>query len=245
MKRIIALLMTLSIVMGMVACGEAEPPKSKYLGTWNATSLEAEGVSFTVDELKALGEDEFADFTFVIKEGGKAYVYVDGDSDLIDWEETEDGIKIGEAECVLQEEQLCLQEDDYKIFFVKTSDSQTIEVKATPEPTKEPDPQEDFELSVDSEISDLNEGIRPEFKEAMDSYEAFFNEYVDFMIKYMDAEADEMVGMLADYTAYLTEYTEAMEKLEELEYQDMSVEESIYYLEVTSRIYEKLWEIEY
>ena len=103
MKRIIALLMTLSIVMGMVACGESEPPKSKYLGTWNAASLEAEGVSFTVDELKALGEDEIADFTFVIKEGGKAYVYVDGDSDLIDWEETEDGIKIGEAECVLPE----------------------------------------------------------------------------------------------------------------------------------------------
>ena len=62
MKKIVALLLSVIITISMVACGEVEPAKSKFLGTWNAVSLEAEGVSFTVDELKALGEDEFADF---------------------------------------------------------------------------------------------------------------------------------------------------------------------------------------
>lgn len=245
MKKIIALLLSVIITISMVACGEAEPVKSKFLGTWNAVSLEAEGVSFTVDELKALGEDEFADFTIVVKDGGKAYVYVDGDSDLLDWEETEEGIKIGDASCTFTEEQLCLENDGYKIFFIKTSDSQTIEVISTPETTPETVDDEEVSDIDKSNENSLEEGIRPEFKEAMDTYEAFFREYVDFMKRYMDAEADEMIGMLADYTDYLTKYAEAMEEFEALEDNEMSFEESMYYIDVTYRIADMLWEIEY
>ena len=244
MKKIIALLLSVIITISMVACGEAEPVKSKFLGTWNAVSLEAEGVSFTVDELKALGEDEFADFTIVVKDGGKAYVYVDGDSDLLDWEETEEGIKIGNANCTFADEQLCLENDGYKIFFNKTSDSQTIEVTSTPEPTQEPVDEEVFN-NDESDDNSLEEGIRPEFKEAMDAYEAFFREYVDFMKRYMDADADEMIDMLAEYTDYLTKYAKAMEEFEALEDDEMSFEESMYYIDVTYRITDMLWEIEY
>ena len=79
----------------------------------------------------------------------------------------------------------------------------------------------------------------------MDSYEAFFDEYVAFMERYAEADTTEMLNLLSDYTKYMTEYAEAMNRLTELEEQDMSIDEAIYYMEVTSRITEKLWEIEY
>lgn len=90
-----------------------------------------------------------------------------------------------------------------------------------------------------------SDDIRPEFKEAMESYEAFFDEYVEFMNEYSSAGAEDMVAMMDDYTEYMKQYVDAMEKFEELESGDMTADEAIYYAEVSSRIYEKILEIEY
>lgn len=81
-------------------------------------------------------------------------------------------------------------------------------------------------------------GIRREFKEALDSYEAFFDEYIAFMEKY--ANSDNAIGMLTDYLAYLERYAETMEKLDALDDGEMSTEESLYYMEVQTRITQKL-----
>ncbi len=82
-------------------------------------------------------------------------------------------------------------------------------------------------------------GIRPDFKEAMDSYEAFIDEYIAFMKKYQNASATEMLGMLSDYTDYLEKYGEAAAKMQEWE-GDLNDEEMKYYLEVMTRINKKL-----
>lgn len=95
------------------------------------------------------------------------------------------------------------------------------------------------------DTSNSYDGIRPEFIEAMDSYEAFFDEYVDFMNEYMDADTDEMLDMLDEYSDYMKSYAETMKKFEELENEEMSTEEAIYYLEVANRISTKLLEVEY
>ena len=246
MKKIISLIMALTMTIILSACSSAEATYSKYLGTWNVVSLDAEGVSFTVDELRALGEDEMADFTIVIKDGGKAYVTVDGDSDLLDWVETESGIKIGQGNCTYLDGVLSLENNGYKINFEKISDSQVIENQQQEEHVVDSDVQlEDNKSTELIEENDNLEGIRPEFKEAMDSYEAFFDEYIAFMERYADADTTEMLDLLSDYTKYMTEYAEAKESLSELEEQEMSVDEALYYMEVTTRITEKLWEIEY
>lgn len=80
--------------------------------------------------------------------------------------------------------------------------------------------------------------IRPEFKEAMDSYEEFFDEYAAFMKKY--AESGGSLSMLSDYMEFLDKYTETMEAMEAWEEGEMSTEEAAYYLEVTTRINQKL-----
>lgn len=81
-------------------------------------------------------------------------------------------------------------------------------------------------------------GIRPEFKEAMDSYEAFFDEYIAFMEGFSDSEFS--LDLLTEYSKFMEQYTETMEAMEEWNTEDMSTEEEAYYLEVQTRINDKL-----
>lgn len=86
-------------------------------------------------------------------------------------------------------------------------------------------------------VSNLSD-IRPEFKEAMDSYEAFFDEYFDFMKQY--ASSDDPLGMLVDYTNYMTQYADNMSAMDEIDDSELTSEELAYYLEVTARVNQKL-----
>lgn len=81
-------------------------------------------------------------------------------------------------------------------------------------------------------------GIRPEFKEAMDSYEAFFDEYIDFMKQY--TSSNDPLGMLEDYTDYMTQYADTMSAMDEIDDSELTSEELAYYLEVTARVNQKL-----
>lgn len=81
-------------------------------------------------------------------------------------------------------------------------------------------------------------GIRPEFKETMDSYEAFFDKYIDIMKRYQANPYD--LSLMVDYFEYLEKYSEAMEKLDALGDEDMSAEEAIYYTETVLRINKKV-----
>ena len=80
--------------------------------------------------------------------------------------------------------------------------------------------------------------IRPEFKDAMDSYEAFFDSYIAFMNRYQ--ESNDPFSMLNEFTEYMNQYTETMEKLDQLEDGIANSAEAAYYLEVTNRINKKL-----
>lgn len=79
------------------------------------------------------------------------------------------------------------------------------------------------------------------FQEAMDSYEAFFDDYIAFMANY-DEKSD--VHALAEYTSLLMQYADTMEKLEAIDEDSLSEEDLAYYLEVTTRIYAKLATVE-
>ena len=85
------------------------------------------------------------------------------------------------------------------------------------------------------------QGIRSEFKEAMDSYEDFFAEYCSFMEKYQKNPTD--VSLLADYAKFMAQYVETMEEMEALEDTDMNDEELKYYIEVTARINQMLVDV--
>ena len=141
-------------------------------------------------------------------------------------------------------------EDGYllSLLYLESSKEMTIslsssEEKTTKENVEEKTTKEDAEEeTTKAEEPELVDGMRPEFKEAMDKYEDFMNEYCDFMKKYADSDGTDL-GLLADYATYMTKYTEAMEAFEKWEDEEMNTKEAAYYLEVQTRINKRLVEV--
>ncbi len=90
-----------------------------------------------------------------------------------------------------------------------------------------------------TEVSSLIKGVTPEFKAQMDSYEAFFDEYIDFMTKFSSEDADTS-AMFFEYLDMLTKYSEFMAAMESIDQEELSEADLAYYLEVTMRIEAKL-----
>lgn len=102
--------------------------------------------------------------------------------------------------------------------------------KEQTEPEPAAKPQQEQTAATEPEAA---AGIRPDVKEAIDSYESFMNEYVSFMIRYEDN---------ADDTAFLMEYLSLMQKLSDwsetmdsLE-KEFTDEENMYFLEAQMRV---------
>ena len=80
-----------------------------------------------------------------------------------------------------------------------------------------------------------------DFEDAMDSYEKFMGEYVEIMKKY-NANPNDM-SLLTDYTNYMIDYTEFCEDFEKWNSEEMNDAELAYYLEVQTRVNQKLLEL--
>ena len=76
----------------------------------------------------------------------------------------------------------------------------------------------------------------------MDSYETFFNEYVEIMNKYKKSDGTDP-SILKDYTEYLAKYSEVSKDFKDWESKNLNSAELKYYLEVQSRVSKKLLEI--
>ncbi|MDO4414544.1 MAG: hypothetical protein Q4C20_05655, partial [Erysipelotrichaceae bacterium] len=83
-------------------------------------------------------------------------------------------------------------------------------------------------------------GIRPEFQASMEAYEAFFDEYVEFMkaVDETNMSADTMIR----YYDFLAKYADAMEKLDAIDESQLTPEEDQLYLDTMLRIEKKLLE---
>lgn len=110
-----------------------------------------------------------------------------------------------------------------------TAESEVVTPTATPEPT-----------TNDSGNTDAN-GLRSDFKAAMDSYESFMNDYAAFMKKYAENPSD--TSLLSDYSDFMSKYAEMMSTFEQWENEDLSDAELAYYLEVQTRVNAKLAEV--
>lgn len=99
--------------------------------------------------------------------------------------------------------------------------------------------------SIENDASDAGSGaassVSADFKQTMDSYEAFFNEYVDFMKAYQaDPTSSEMLSQYADV---MSRYSETMSALDSIDESSLSTADYAYYAEVNARIVSKLAEI--
>ena len=81
-----------------------------------------------------------------------------------------------------------------------------------------------------------------DFVALMDSYEAFFDEYVDFMKNYDEDNMTDL-GAYGKYASLMTQYADVMEKLDAIDEEELTAEEDAYYIEVMARINKKLLEV--
>ena len=127
------------------------------------------------------------------------------------------------------------------------------EIPVTPEPPEMPETVPDEPAPVEEEtqnnvsFADVKAAVEngdyslvtPEFKETMDAYEAFYDEYIAFMKKYTSGEGD-MMSMLGDYTNMLAQMNEWSRKIDAIDENTLSLADDAYYLLVTLRIEKKL-----
>lgn len=79
-------------------------------------------------------------------------------------------------------------------------------------------------------------GLRIEFKEAMDSYEAFIDKYVEFMETYDENDA----SMMMKYLEFVDSYYDMTAKFDAWESKDLNDAELSYYIDVQARTNKKL-----
>ena len=88
--------------------------------------------------------------------------------------------------------------------------------------------------------------VTPEFKEMMDSYEAFMNQYCDFMVKYTDAtssgDSATLLAMTADYASLVQQELDWASEIDGVDESTLSPADDAYYLEVQGRVLKKLGE---
>ena len=85
------------------------------------------------------------------------------------------------------------------------------------------------------------ETIDPEFKEAMDEYEAFISDYVAFMKKYYANPGD--LSLLSDYAEFISDYNDYVDEFDDWEDENLNSKELDYYVEVQTRVTKKLLEV--
>ena len=100
---------------------------------------------------------------------------------------------------------------------------------ATSEP-ETAEPESEPSTSTDTSSSD--------FRAMVDEYEAFMNQYVDFMTTYQSS--DNTAAMLIDYTNMVKQYGEWTDKMANLDESTLSAEDSAYWLKVQERVNKKL-----
>lgn len=123
----------------------------------------------------------------------------------------------------------------------KNSDTGTSEPATTEPSTETTAPSESSSTETKPNDTELVDGMRKDFKDAMDSYEAFMDEYVAFMKKYSDNPSD--VGLLADYTKYMSKYADMVEKFDKWESENLNDAELAYYIDVQARVSKKLLDV--
>jgi len=125
---------------------------------------------------------------------------------------------------------------------VTAEESQGAEAEDTADTDSEDADAQNAETQDDGASAEVDQTyIDPDFKAFMDSYEEFWNEYVDFMVKYESTDTADM-EMLADYSSLMSKMAEYETKLEAYDTNEMTTAEFAYYNEVMARVYQKMAE---
>lgn len=244
MKKTVAMLLAAIALFSLAACGStasrndaptpteqpnataeptAEPQPEEvseiaYFGTWKIASCEQNGISATAEALEKSGGVDLSNTGLVLCEDGTGCLYMNEDRQVFEWTIAEGGISVGSKLLPIVNNQIVTALDNETvIYWEKASDDQTI-----PEPPAET-------------------GLRPEFKAAMDSYEAFYTEYCDILKKYMNNPSD--FSILGKYMELMGKLSDMDATFDAWESEDLNSEELKYYMDVNNRVMKMILDV--
>ncbi|MDY6283216.1 MAG: DUF6591 domain-containing protein [Erysipelotrichaceae bacterium] len=169
-----------------------------------------------------MDEDAFKAYAAAVKDAGFDQDYRN-DDDYFRGSST-DGVSVS-----LRREMGNVMEID-----VQVEETPTVEAteEAAPTPTSTPAPTVEATPTPEATATAAASGIRPEFKEAMDSYAAFFDSYCDFMRSYDKSD----LTMAVKYAEFMSKYADAMDKLNAVDESELTPEEDDYYIQTMAHI---------
>jgi len=141
-------------------------------------------------------------------------------------------------ESVTSEENIYTEKKDIEM---RETDSVESENSEAVEPESESVEQDNPE--TENTAGNPDNSVDPELKAVLDEYETFMNEYIDFMAKYKNS--DDVTDMLSDYIEIMKQYADYMSAIEKYDPDEMSAADAAYYIDVTSRVSQKLLEAAY
>lgn len=144
---------------------------------------------------------------------------------------------------------LTLEYEGNNVMSISISAPEEESSDSTPETTTEtdtgdtvePSEPESSETETATDTVELVDGMRKDFKDAMDSYETFMDGYVAFMKKYNDNPNDP--SLLIDYLDYMSKYADMVDKFDRWESENLNNTELAYYIDVQARVSKKLLEV--
>ena len=128
------------------------------------------------------------------------------------------------------------KKDNAPEIQIETNNNNTVNSNDVSPDEKEPNPVKEAEPIKTAD------GVDPELKAFLDSYEKFIDEYILFMKKYME-DPGNAVSMLGEYASIMEKYGEFAEAVEKYDEKEMSTADAKYYLEVTNRINQKMLDL--
>lgn len=162
--------------------------------------------------------DDYYDYVVACEEAGFTVDYFKGDDYF--YGNNSDGYGL----ILLYDQEEC----------VMSVDVYPLDETYTPAPASTEEPTEVIESSAGTNSDE----VTPEFKEMMDSYEAFIDEYIEFLINYNNSK--QTPELLRSYADYMTKYNELTATMDEvLDGDSMSEADAYYALDTLNRIEEK------
>ncbi len=245
-KRLLATIMVVGLVLGMAGCGSSSAatpvtteseteatmwPRDGAAGLIPTPNNESGKVDMNSSDyfgatVTDYSSDLFKEYVKSIKKAGFTEDFIEYD----DYYTAEDSN--GNSVILSYSDQNTKLSIDVYANTKTESDRESETEKVTESETESAAPET-------SEVS--NDEIRPETKEALDSYEEFMGEYVDFMKKYNENSSD--ATLLKDYASYMLKYADMTDKFNKME-DDLNDAELSYYLKVQARVLDKLSEIQ-
>ena len=143
--------------------------------------------------------------------------------------------KPAESSAIEETSEESKEESSEEIVEEESSEEEASSEEESPEEESSEEESSEEESSEEAETID-QALIRDDIRDAIDSYEAFIDEYCEFLESYDSSD----LTMLAKYAEMLQKEVEMSQKFEALEDQELTEAEALYYSEVSIRCSQKI-----